>query len=162
MKTLLIMRHAKSSWKDTSLSDHERPLNNRGEADAPRMGAALKDLDLTPTLIISSTAKRARKTAEYVAENCSYDGEIRLERNLYHAGVDEFIEVLQSVSDEEEIVMVVGHNPGIAELVDYLTDRPEGMTTANIAVVRLQVESWDDLDFDTEGELVRVLRPREL
>ena len=162
MKTLLIMRHAKSSWKDSSLPDHDRPLNNRGEEDAPRIGEALKKLDLTPTLILSSTAARAVQTAELVAQASGYEGEVKRDRNLFHAGVDEFLEVLQRVSDHETTVMVVGHNPGISELVDYMTDRPEMMTTANVAILRLSIDSWDDLDFETEGELAQVLRPREL
>ena len=162
MKTLLIMRHAKSSWKNSSLPDHDRPLNNRGEEDAPRVGEALKRLDLTPSLILSSTAERAVKTAELVAQASGHEGVVKRDRNLYHAGVDEFIEVLQTVSDAESVVMVVGHNPGVSELVDYMTDRPEMMTTANVAVIRLSIDSWEDLDFETEGELTHVLRPREL
>lgn len=162
MKTLLIMRHAKSSWKNLSLPDHDRPLNDRGEEDAPRIGAALKSLDLTPTLILTSTAQRAVQTAELVADTSGYEKEVRRDRNLFHAGVDEFLESLQRVRDDENIVLVVGHNPGVSELVDYLTDRPETMTTANVAVVNLPIESWEDLDFNTEGELTRILRPREL
>lgn len=162
MKTLLIMRHAKSSWNNDSLNDHDRPLNDRGEADAPRMGAHLESQNLVPDLILTSTAVRASETARLVAENCTFQGEIRKERNFYHAGVDEFIEGLQTQPDDEEIVMVVGHNPGIAELVDYLTDKPESMTTANIAVVQLPIDSWEDLDFETEGKLIHLLRPREI
>lgn len=162
MKTLLIMRHAKSSWNNDGLTDHDRPLNHRGEADAPRMGTALKDLDLTPQLIVSSTARRASVTAELVAESCGYDGDIQLDNSLYHAGVDEFIDSLRTISDDKTIVMVVGHNPGVSELVDYLTDMPEMMTTANVAIVKLPIEDWDSLDFDTEGQLEQVLRPRSL
>jgi phosphohistidine phosphatase len=162
MKTLLIMRHAKSSWKFASLSDHDRPLNERGERDAPLMGKLLNEQGFVPDLILTSTAMRASETARLVAENCSFDGEIKKDRNLYHAGVDEFIDGLKSHPDDEDTVMVVGHNPGIAELVDYLTDSPESMTTANIAVIRLAIDSWGDLDFETEGELVNVFRPRDL
>ncbi|HUF39781.1 MAG TPA: histidine phosphatase family protein [Anaerolineales bacterium] len=162
MKTLLIMRHAKSSWDDASLSDHDRPLNLRGEADAPRMGVALSERDLVPDRILSSTAIRARTTAERVADNCPFDGEIALDRDLYHAGVDEFIETLQRLPEDMDCVMLVGHNPGISELVDFLTDTPEMMTTANIAVIRLPVSTWSEVDFETEGELVEVLRPKEV
>jgi phosphohistidine phosphatase len=154
------MRHAKSSWKNSEQSDHDRPLNPRGKSDAPRMAIELKNLDLMPSVIISSTAERASRTAQLVAENCNYEGEVNLNRNLYHAGVDEFIEALQEVHEDEKIVMVVGHNPGVSELVDYLTDQPEILTTANVAVVKLNVESWEALDFETEGELAQLLRPR--
>ena len=162
MKTLLIMRHAKSSWTNASLSDHDRPLNDRGAEDAPRMGSALTERDLVPERIVSSTAARARKTAELVAESCPFDGEISLSRDLYHAGLDEFIDALQKLPADMDCVMLVGHNPGIAELVDFLTDTPETMTTANIAVVQLPVNRWSEVDFETEGELVEVLRPKEV
>ena len=161
MKTLLIMRHAKSSWNDARLSDHDRPLNDRGELDAPRMGVVLADRDLVPGRIVSSTAVRARTTAELVAQNCPFDGEITLDRTLYHAGLDEFVTALQKLPANADCVMLVGHNPGISELVDFLTDIPETMTTANIAVVRLPIDLWSEIDFETEGELVEVLRPRE-
>jgi phosphohistidine phosphatase len=162
MKTLLIMRHAKSSWKDTTMADHERPLNDRGEADAPRMGEALAERDLVPDRILSSSAVRARVTAELVAQHSLFDGQITLDRNLYQAGLDEFIGSLQRIPPDPDIVLLVGHNPGISELVDFLTDTPEPMTTATIAVVQLPIDRWADLDFETEGELVEILRPREV
>ena len=83
MKTLLIMRHAKSSWKEQDLPDHDRPLNKRGEKDAPRMGKLLKDEDLIPDLIMSSSAVRAKKTAELVVKTCKYKGKIVLNHSLY-------------------------------------------------------------------------------
>ncbi|MGB7661527.1 MAG: histidine phosphatase family protein [Nitrososphaeraceae archaeon] len=85
MKTLLIMRHAKSSWKEQDLPDYDRPLNKRGKNDAPRMGKLLKDEDLVPDLIMSSTAVRAKKTAELVAKTRKYKGKIVLDRSLYGA-----------------------------------------------------------------------------
>ena len=162
MKTLLIMRHAKSSWKNAAQSDHDRPLNSRGKSDAPRMGDALKNLGMIPSVILSQTAERANRTAHLVAESCDFEGEVQLTRNLYHAGVDEYIEALQAVHQNEEVVMVVGHNPGVSELVDFLTDQPEILTTANVAIVNLDIETWDRLDFDTEGELTQLLQPRNL
>lgn len=161
MKTLLIMRHAKSNWNNTLLADHDRPLNERGERDAPAMGSLLLTRGLVPELIITSTAERARRTAALVAERSAYEGEIVPDKNLYHAGVDEFIEGLQQHPKEEDIVMIVGHNPGVSELVDFLTDQPEPLTTGDIAVIRLHVADWRELDFETEGDLVEVLRPGE-
>lgn len=162
MKTLLIMRHAKSSWSNPGLADHERPLNERGRRDAPRIGEALREFDLAPELIIASTAARAVQTARLMAEGALLEGEIRLAPDFYHAGVDEYVEGLQGISTDEDIVMIVGHNPGIAELVDYLTDRPEMMTTANVAVVQLDIDLWEEMGYETEAELVRVLRPKEI
>lgn len=162
MKTLLIMRHAKSSWSNMNMSDHERPLNGRGKEDAPRMGQLLKDEDLVPDLIISSTANRALSTAEAVALAADFEGELKSTRRFYHAGPETYIEVLQTVDDAFNCVMVVGHNPGMAEFVDDLTGRPEHFTTANIAHVELPIESWADFTEDTEGTLRNLWRPKEV
>ncbi len=162
MKTLLIMRHAKSSWSSDALTDHDRPLNSRGKNDAPRMGALLKEIDLVPDLIVTSTAARARSTADLVAEYCDYEGELLATRLFYHAGVEEYLDGLQAVPEVNPVVMIVGHNPGMAELVEHLTGEPELMTTGNIAVVRLDVARWIDVNEETEGQLVRIWRPKEL
>ena len=130
MKTLLILRHAKSDWGNSQLSDHERPLNKRGKYDAPRMGAWLKQQDLVPELIISSTAERALTTAELVALAADFDGELRTERSFYLAGPPTYVEQLNELPNSYERVMVVGHNPGMEELVSLLTDRDRTMTTA--------------------------------
>ena len=86
MKTLLLLRHAKSSWKDGDLDDHDRPLNKRGKRDAPRMGQLLRDQDLLPELILTSSARRCRKTAEHVIQSSGYRGETRITGELYEAG----------------------------------------------------------------------------
>ena len=122
MKTLLIMRHAKSSWKQPGVADHDRPLNKRGKQDAPRIGQWIKSQKLTPDLILTSTAKRARKTAEKVAENCGYAGQVEQHGDLYLADPDTYLHVLGQVADENHTVMVVGHNPGLEHLVETLTD----------------------------------------
>src|SRR6266545_2343824 len=114
MKTLLVLRHAKSSWEQPSLDDHTRPLNARGERDAPRMGRLVRAEHLAPDLMISSDAARARATAEAMAEAARYSGTIRLEPRLYHASASEIIDVLRTEIDEDvATVMIVGHNPGL-------------------------------------------------
>lgn len=162
MKTLLILRHAKSSWSDNRLADINRPLNTRGKTDAPRMGQLLQDEDLVPELVISSPAKRATQTAELVVDHCSFDGDLNIASDFYHGGVDEYIEGLRGIPGDEKLVMIVGHNPGMEELLDYLTGEPETLTTANIAVVELPIEQWGQLDYETEGNLITVYRPKEL
>ena len=161
MKTLLIMRHAKSSWKDADEADHDRPLNKRGQRDAPRMGAVLRQHDLTPELMLCSTALRARATAAAVAEACGFDGEIRLTPSFYAAGPDAYVNVLHTLDDDYERVMVVGHNPGLEELVELLTGEAETMPTCAVAHVRLPLDRWRALRVGIEGELVAVWRPRE-
>jgi phosphohistidine phosphatase len=121
VKTLLILRHAKSSWKDLYLADHDRLLNKRGKRDAPRMGQLLLDEGLLPDLIISSTAKRARKTVEGLLEGSGYSLEVQYTRDFYHGYPETFIAILSELDDKYEQVMVVGHNPGLEELLEVLT-----------------------------------------
>lgn len=162
MKTLIIMRHAKSSWSNAHLSDHERPLNSRGKQNAPQMGAHLKQEELTPQLIISSTAKRAASTAKLVAEASDYEGEIIYESEFYHAAPETYIEAVQQLSDEIDRVMVVGHNPGMEALVEELTGEEERFSTANVAVVQIPVLKWQEVDLAGDATLLHLWRPREL
>ncbi len=162
MKELLIMRHAKSSWRNANLSDHERPLNKRGQRDAPRMGKLLKEKGLAPDLIITSTAERALRTAELTALNCDYDGELQLDGRFYGGWPQTFIDVLRGVADVHERVMIVAHNPGLAELVAALTGHDGRFTTANVAHVQLPIASWRELTRKTPGRLLHLWRPKEI
>lgn len=162
MKTLLILRHAKSSWKKTGLPDHDRPLNKRGQRDAPRMGLLLRDLGLVPDLILSSPARRARQTAQTVAEESGYEGEVLLEPAFYPGDPEDFVAVLQQLPPNPQRVMVVGHNPGLEALLEDLTGAYERLPTAALAQVRLPIEDWRELDQETEGTLVDLWLPRQL
>jgi phosphohistidine phosphatase len=162
LKTLLILRHAKSSWKYAKLSDHDRPLNQRGKSDAPRMGRLLAREELVPDLIISSSAARALATAESVALACGYESDIQHTRDLYHAGPDAYIELLQEVQDDCQRVMVVGHNPDIEELLAELTGEWVRMPTAALAQVALNVDHWFDLTLENVQPLLHVWEPKEL
>lgn len=163
MKTLMVLRHAKSSWDEAGLDDHARPLNERGERDAPRMGQLLRDQQLLPDLIISSDATRARLTAEAMADAAGYEGTILLERRLYHASPAEIVDLLHSVVESElERVMIVGHNPGLEELVTKLTGVREDVPTAALAQIELPIERWSNLTASTTGTLVAMWRPRDL
>ena len=162
MKTLLVLRHAKSSWKYTNLTDYERPLNKRGKRDAPRMGELLRHEGLTPDLIITSSAERALATAEAVALAADFQGEIKYTRLLYHADPWAYLAVLNEVEDTYARVMVVGHNPGAEELVEVLTGQWVRMPTAALAQISLPVTSWGDLNEASRGALLNVWRPKEL
>jgi phosphohistidine phosphatase len=161
MKTLLILRHAKSSWKHADLADHDRPLNKRGKCDAPQVGKLLREQELTPDLILSSTARRARATAELVAEESGYEGEIALSRDLYAAEPQAYIEALVRLPDSYARVMIVGHNPGLEELLEMLTDQNEPLPTAALAQVQLPIRRWSELSEETQGKLVGIWRPKE-
>jgi phosphohistidine phosphatase len=162
MKTLLVLRHAKSSWKYTHLADFDRPLNKRGKRDAPRMGALLKQEEIVPDLIISSSAERALATAESVALACDYDSEIQTTRQLYHAWPEAYIEVLNSVPNDHQRVMVVGHNPGIESVVEELTGGWIRMPTAALVHISLDIDDWSELDLDSTQEVVDYWWPKEL
>jgi phosphohistidine phosphatase len=162
MKTLLILRHAKSSWKNSYLGDYDRPLNKRGKRDGPRMGALLRREQLIPDLIISSSAVRAIMTAETVAKYAGYDREIAVTRSLYHADPSSYFNVLNELVGDYDRVMVVGHNPGMEELLEELTNVYERMTTATLAQVILPIDDWQQLDDAVLGKLVSIWRPKEL
>jgi len=159
MKTLLILRHAKSSWKHP-VADHDRPLNDRGRSDAPRVGKVLREADLVPDWIVCSTALRARKTAEEVAKHSGYSGKVELTRDLYLAGPERYRSVLRAAPNEYDRVLVVGHNPGLEMLLTDLTGIRDALPTAAFAQVRLEIARWRDLDGNTRGSLVELWRPR--
>jgi phosphohistidine phosphatase len=162
MKILLLLRHAKSSWKDESLPDQERPLARRGLNDAPRVGRLLNEQNLLPDLILSSTARRARQTVELVVDAAGYSGEISWLDNLYAAAPEEILDILSILPSHYACVMVVGHNPGLEELVALLTDQVDSMTTAALAQIDLPVDGWDQITEETHGKLVNIWRPKEL
>ena len=162
MKTLLVLRHAKSSWNDPALDDHERPLNKRGRRDAPRMGELVREYGLIPDVIISSNAARARLTAEAVAEAARYAGEILLDPRLYLACPADILSLLTAVRENAGTVMIIGHNPGLEELVEQLTGERQDLPTATLAQIRLPIDQWCDLKLSTRGTLVGLWRPEEL
>jgi phosphohistidine phosphatase len=162
MKTLLVMRHAKSSWREANIADHDRPLNKRGKRDAPRMGQLMREESLMPDLILTSSAKRALSTAKLAAEVVGYEGEILVSRDLYAAGPDEIIELLCELPEVCNTVLIVGHNPGFEELVDTLTDEAPGMPTAALACIELDIDEWEAVGKEASGSLVNLWLPRNL
>jgi phosphohistidine phosphatase len=162
MKIVLILRHAKSSWSDSGLADIDRPLNKRGKRDAPRIGTLLREEDSVPDLILSSPALRARKTAEAVGESSGYEGEIEINDDFYPGDPQAYIETLQSLPDDIQSVMVVGHNPGLEELLDTLTGESAALPTAALAKVQFSIRSWLELNEEPMGQLVNLWRVRDL
>lgn len=162
IKLLLILRHAKSSWESAELSDHDRPLNNRGKRDAPRIGRKLLKEGLIPQVIISSSAVRAYSTAEKVAKACGYEDEILVDSSLYGSGYTEYLNVLINQDDNYDIVMLVGHNPHSEQLLEILTGKMVTIPTCAVAYVKLSISTWKKLNEHTKGELVDIWRPKEL
>jgi phosphohistidine phosphatase len=147
LKTLFLVRHAKSSWDNILLSDFERPLNERGKEDAPKMAKRLRKKDVKIDAFISSPAKRAKKTAEYFAKE--FDGdkdEIIFISVLYDAGVNDFAETVKTIDDKYENVAVFSHNPGITAFASELTDVPtiDNMPTSSVFAVKADIDKWKD------------------
>jgi phosphohistidine phosphatase len=139
LKTLYIARHAKSSWDDPSLSDFERPLNKRGKRDAPFMAGILACRGESPELILSSPAERAKKTAEIYHHYLG--GKLRFEDGIYEATAMRLFYLVQEAFQEANSVMIVGHNPGLTELNDYLSDIPIfNIPTAGVVALEFRNE----------------------
>src|SRR5690606_16808146 len=123
MKTLYVIRHAKSSWENPLLADIDRPLNDRGKRDAPRMGKRLQERAVVPNLMLSSPAKRALSTCKRIAEILGYGvDKIKTERKLYHADEDDLLNIIKGLNDKCQVVMIFGHNPGLTDFVNLLSD----------------------------------------
>jgi phosphohistidine phosphatase len=161
MKTLLVLRHAKSNWNDPALDDHERPLNERGRRDAPRIGELMREYRLIPDIVISSDAVRAQLTAEAVAKAAGYTGEVLLDEQLYIASPAEILSRLRTVRENAETIMIVGHNPGLEELVELLTGESLDLPTATLAQIALPIDRWRDLTLSTRGTLLGHWRPAD-
>jgi len=148
MKTLYICRHAKSSWKYHDLSDFERPLNNRGERDAPHMGKVLAEKGLNIDKMISSPAKRAFTTAKIYSKSLNYKVKnIIQDERIYLASASELMKIIQEVSDSISSLMIFGHNPGFTSLNNYLSDvNIDNIPTSAIACINLDIESWNDIE----------------
>jgi len=147
MKTLVIVRHAKSSWNDPGLSDHERPLNKRGLRDAPMMGARLAEWGPPVDRVISSSAVRALTTAELITQEMGLPwDEILVEETLYHASEEEMLDLIQDQEDYIDGLMLFGHNPGMTALVNDLSDLGLGnLPTCGVVVIQFDVESWSQV-----------------
>jgi phosphohistidine phosphatase len=162
MKTLLVLRHGKSSWNDPTLDDHERPLNKRGRRDGSRVGKLVRKYGMMPDVVISSEAVRARLTAEAVVQSARYSGEILLDQQLHMASPADILSLLRTVRENAETVMIVGHNPGLEELVTQLTGEQQDFPTAALAQIALPINRWRDFKLSTRGTLLGHWRPKEL
>jgi len=160
MKQLLILRHAKSSWADSSISDWQRPLNERGLRDAPRAGEWLRDQSLIPDVIITSDAVRARATAAAVAKAAGYAKEIVIESSLYHATSEAVLGVLNGIEEHAATVLIVGHNPGLEDFVQQLAGEHHDLPTAALVHIKVAIDRWSDLDSGTAASVVNMWQPR--
>jgi phosphohistidine phosphatase len=162
MKTLMILRHAKAEPIEDGQADRDRPLAPRGEKDALRIGHWLKEQQLLPDWIVSSSAVRAKTTAQLVADACGYEKTIDLRHELYLASPVTYVQVLHEIGDDAERILVVGHNPTLDELLYLLCGHHDGFPTGGLAVVELQAATWEEVRLPTQHKLVQFVRGKEL
>lgn len=163
-KILYLVRHAKSSWKDASLDDFDRPLNKRGKRDAPEMGRRLAKEDIVPKLIISSPAERAKKTALAIAKAVGYDtSNIQWEENLYHARPVDLLRQVHTASDQSNSLMLIGHNPGLTDFCNDLSpEEIENIVTVGIVCLKFEVDKWKGISLAKTGKLAWYDYPKKV
>lgn len=161
MKTLLLLRHAKSSWKVDDMRDFDRPLNQRGLKAAPAIGRLIKKRRLKPDLVLSSPAERARQTTQLVFEAAGLKTGVRYDERIYEATAARLFEIVGQIEEDAGVAILVGHNPGLAELLEALTGEAHNLPTAALACIELNIEKWNKVRSGA-GRLEWLVKPKEL
>ncbi len=163
MRSVLLMRHAKSSWKAAELSDHDRPLNSRGLRDVPRMAEWLLEQTCQPDWCLSSTATRARTTAAGLREACGNRFAHEQVSRLYLATAEEIVNVLRELPDEVTAPLIVAHNPGLQDLAMLWSGLPRRFPTASLVAFRFpELEHWGDLALECHPQELFFASPKAL
>jgi phosphohistidine phosphatase len=162
LRRLTLLRHAKSSWQEAGIDDCDRPLNQRGQQDAPVMGRRLLARGSRPSLILTSHARRARDTAQLIARELGYPSEfLQRERDLYLATPEQIMAVIARQADSFRDIIVCGHNPGLTELANLLTGSEiDNIPTCGMAVIDLDMDSWSGIT-TASGSLHRFDYPKK-
>jgi phosphohistidine phosphatase len=159
MLTLYLLRHAKSSW-DGAKPDFERPLANRGRKACATIGEFMQEKGIDFDLVVVSTAVRTRETIELIKERAKFRGEVRYDERIYEATVSQLLEIISEIDNERESVLLVGHNPGLEELLALLTGEHQHLSTANFAKIKLNATKWS-ANLINKGTLDWIVRPNE-
>jgi phosphohistidine phosphatase len=162
IKTLLLMRHAKSDWKQPGLADHDRPLNTRGQQSAPAMANHLRQTGWQVDIILASSAVRVQQTVALMREHWSAEVDVLTVPTLYLASPQQIMVEVQSLHDSWNSALVVAHNPGLAHLVSQLTGREIEMPTAAVAIFKFDADSWQSLWQGKPPVLCEFFKPRDL
>lgn len=161
MKKLYIIRHAKSSWKDESLNDFDRPLNKRGKSNAKLMGSKLKNKKVTPDIIISSPALRAKTTAEIIAKEVEYKNEIIFDDDIYESSPDILHKILTAIDNKNSTIFLFGHNPELNMLVDTYVKHNENIVTCGVIEIEFDCEKWADVN-EKNARLISFEYPKKV
>ncbi len=160
--TLLLMRHAKSDWADSGLSDHDRPLNNRGRRDSPRIAEWIAEQDLLPDRVLSSSSCRTRETVSLLHETWGNEIDTCFSESLYLGSPETIFRTIASEGNAATRLLVVAHNPGMSQLSTAMARQSIEMPTAAVAVFRVGAESWESFGSDTALQLTHLIRPKSL
>jgi len=161
MKTLYLIRHAKSSWKNLELDDFDRPLNKRGKRDAPVIGARLKKCAVFPDIILCSPAKRAKDTAKKITKALGYDKKIQYNPDIYEASSNTLQNIINSINIQHSTAFLIGHNPGLNMLVEKYIGMEDNIPTCGIVGIRFACDKWDDIS-SKNAELLSFDYPKKL
>ena len=161
MKTLLLLRHAKAENPTAGSSDINRALNERGKREAQAMGTFIRKQNLTFELVLCSPAVRARETAELVLASAEVAANVRYDQRIYEASPRQLLEVISEVEEDKSAVLLVGHNPGMEELLKALTGREEPMATGTLAKIDFNIDEWSRIAEDS-GSLELIVSPNEI
>jgi phosphohistidine phosphatase len=162
MKSLLLLRHAKTIKKDAPISDEMRPLSDSGKYDVYQMGKFLKNTKLFPCLIISSSAKRAKDTSNLLAESIGYNKEIHLSELLYETSAKYNLNVISEISNNISIVLLVGHNPILENLVELITNKLIIMENCSLVHIVLPITRWIEIKTNPKGKLNKLVTIKDL
>jgi phosphohistidine phosphatase len=161
MLTLYLLRHAKSSWADESMRDSDRPLANRGREDCAIIGAFIEEKGIEFDLVLVSTAVRTRETIQLVKERAKFDSAVRYDERIYEAITSQLLEVIAQVENNLKSVLLVGHNPGIEDLLALLTGEHLQVSTATFAKIDIKAPEWS-ASLVNKGTVDWIVRPKEL
>jgi phosphohistidine phosphatase len=162
-KILLILRHAKSSWKNKKLEDYDRPLNKRGKSEAIKMGKYLKEMAILPSLIITSSALRAIETTKYVSKHAGYENLVEVDSSLYGSDIDNYISVISTAFKTKDRLLIIGHNPTLEELVSLITNKFMMLPTCTLVQINLIFKNQDSFSLHdiATSEIVSTWRPKD-
>lgn len=160
-RVLLLLRHAKSSWKNKELDDHDRPLNKRGKRDAIKMGKYLKKINMIPNAIVTSSALRTVETTSLVCRHCDYDGPVEVNFTFHKSGVYSYIRAISQTPVDRTRLLLIGHNPELEELVEMLTHSSLKMSTCTLVQINMYIPNWSNIisQNDFRSEIMNIWKP---
>jgi phosphohistidine phosphatase len=158
----MLLRHAKSGWKDNSLRDFDRPLKKKGKQTAKLVGKLIAHSGYQPDIVLSSPAKRAKKTAKLVKKHSHHNGPVHYVDTFYMGQPGDYIHALRSLSDEINSVMLVGHNPGMEDLLCLLAGKFSTLSTGALAILELELSHWSDFSSSTVSKLIQFVDPEKV